>query len=94
VLLAAQHTVLVGIPGRVLLLVAQLLFLEADPRETTDVAPDPSNAVVLAGLQERMLVLFGETHPHADRLAEGLSAEERLVWFCEPPDADADLDAR
>jgi len=60
--------------------------LKNDPGETTNVASDSGNAEILNTLQEQMLKVFKETHPHADQLPEGLSREKTLVWFCNPPE--------
>lgn len=63
-----------------------LYDLTTDPDETHNVAHDPSNAEVLRSLQSLMLQRFYETHPDAANCPEGLSAEGKLVWFCEPRD--------
>jgi hypothetical protein len=34
-----------------------------------------------------MLQRFSQTHPYADQLPQGLTLEEKLSWFCEPPEA-------
>jgi len=65
-----------------------------DPEETTNVAGRAENKTVLESLQKQMIKLFIETHPKAGQLPEGLSVDQQLVWFCEPPDENANLDAK
>jgi len=72
----------------------RLYDLVNDPRETTDVSHDPGNAEKLKELQIRMLEIFEETHPDASQLPEGLNVEEKLAWFCEPPDDNPNLKAK
>jgi choline-sulfatase len=72
----------------------RLYDLTEDPEETHDVSGDPGNQVILESLQLKMLEIFKETHPLAGELPEGLSEEEQLVWFCEPPDDNPDLEAK
>jgi arylsulfatase A-like enzyme len=63
-----------------------------DPEETRNVANVPGNQEILLDLQNKMLKLFYETHPKASDLPSGLSLEEQLAWFCEPPDEGSNLD--
>ena len=63
---------------------------QTDPRETTNVADQPENQIVLTKMQQQMLTLFRETHPQADQLPEELSIEEQLAWFCEPVEENPD----
>jgi arylsulfatase A-like enzyme len=72
----------------------RLYDLEADPGETTDVSEDPANLEKLTALQQEMIKIFEETHPHTGDLPEGLRVEEKLVWFCEPPDDNPNLNAK
>ena len=72
----------------------RLYDLKEDPGETHDVSGDPANLVILESLQLKMLEIFKETHPRAGELPEGLSEEEQLVWFCEPPDDNPNLQAK
>ncbi len=72
----------------------RLYDLENDPQELRDVAGVPENQSILEDMQSRMIALFRETHPKADSIPPGLSVEEQLVLFCEPPDENADLDAK
>lgn len=65
-----------------------------DPNEHSDVAAASENQEVLANLQSALLDWFMQTHPKAEDLPEGLSLDEQLSWFCEPPDASGDLDAK
>ena len=72
----------------------RLYDLKEDSGETHDVSGDPANLVILESLQLKMLEIFKETHPRAGELPEGLSEEEQLVWFCEPPDDNPNLQAK
>jgi len=72
----------------------RLYNVRNDPEETTNVADRPENTAILDSLQKRMLSLFKETHPNASQLPEELSLEKKLVWFCEPPDKNADIEAK
>jgi arylsulfatase A-like enzyme len=72
----------------------RLYDLEADPKETTDISSDPVNADILIELQEEMMGIFEETHPNAADLPEGLSVEEKLMWYCEPPDDNPNINAK
>jgi hypothetical protein len=49
---------------------------------------------VLRSLQEKMLRIFLDTDPRAGDLPQGLSVEDQLSWFCEPPDDNPDLEAK
>ena len=57
-----------------------------DPNEFKDVAGDPQHAEVLQDLRSKMLDVFMTTDPRAPELPEGLSIEEKLEWFLEPPE--------
>lgn len=72
----------------------RLYNLKEDPYEHHDVARMSANKDVLLNLQKKMLEKFKETHPDAGQLSDGLSIEEQLAWFCEPPDKNADLKAQ
>ena len=72
----------------------RLYDLAADPDETTDVSGVEGNAEILKLLQLRMIEIFEETHPGAGDLPDSLDIEGKLAWFCEPPDANADLQAK
>lgn len=72
----------------------RLYDLERDPHEMHDVSSDPANNDILSKLQSEMIRIFKETHPHAAQLPEGLSVEEILAWFCEPPDDNPDYNAK
>ena len=72
----------------------RLYDLEADPKEKTDVSMDPSNIDILEEMQGQMIGIFEETHPKAKEIPEGLSAEEKLIWYCEPPDDNPNLNAK
>ena len=65
-----------------------------DPDEQIDVAGLPEHAETLHALQQLMLSHFKATHPHAADLPGNLSIDDALAWFCEPPDANADLNAQ
>ncbi len=64
----------------------KLYNLIDDPDEKKDLGQDPAHAEILAGMQEMMLERFMDTHPDAMNLPEGLSIEQKLIWFCEPRD--------
>jgi arylsulfatase A-like enzyme len=66
-----------------------LYDLKRDPGETHNLAGDPKYFAVLRDLQQKMLARFKETHPKAGSLPQGLSVEQSLAWFCEPPDPQA-----
>lgn len=66
----------------------RLYDLEADPRESTNVAGD--NPEVLARLQSQLLERFRKTHPDAADVPEGMTTVGQLVWFCEPRDVGAE----
>ncbi len=72
----------------------RLYHVKNDPDETTNVADKPENQAILTEMKDMMLTLFKETHPKADQLPVNLSVEQQLVWFCEPPDEGAELDAK
>jgi len=72
----------------------RLYDLENDPNELQNVADVPENQEILEDMQARMIELFRDTHPKADSIPASLSVEEQLVLFCEPPDLNADLDAK
>ena len=68
--------------------------MKSDPGETRDVSSDPANQEILEKLQQEMIRIFMDTHPQAGNLPDGLSVEEKLVWFCEPPDDNPDYNAK
>ena len=72
----------------------RLYDLEMDPKESKNVAAFPENQKVLAILQQQLLQLFANTHPKSDSLPTGLSLDDKLSWYCEPPDLNADLEAK
>jgi arylsulfatase A-like enzyme len=72
----------------------RLYHLSNDPGETTDVSNEEVTQKVLETLQFQMLEIFKSTHPEAEDLPEGLSVEEQLAWFCEPPETNPDLEAK
>lgn len=67
---------------------------ENDPNEHRDVSQSPENEQVLEELQMTLLDWFTQTHPNAYELPDGLSMDEKLTWFCEPPDVGRDLEAK
>lgn len=73
-----------GPPG----IVHRLYDLENDPNEYSDVSVKYPE--ILKELQEVMLQRFYDTHPDAANCPEGLTAEGKLVWFCEPRDVGTD----
>jgi len=64
-----------------------LYDLKLDPGETRNLAQLPKHQAKLHELQQTLLRRFKDTHPLAKEAPPGASAEEALVWFCEPPDA-------
>ena len=72
----------------------RLYHVPTDPYEHHDVANDPENQPILNEMQGMMLKHFMRTHPKANQLPTGLSVDEQLTWFCEPPDVGANLDAK
>lgn len=72
----------------------RLYDLEADPKETTDVSGNPENQDILRELQKKMVRVFQDTHPNAGNMSEDLDIEQQLVWFCEPPDKNPDINAK
>jgi arylsulfatase A-like enzyme len=72
----------------------RLYDLENDPAETTDVSGDPSNREILESLQHKMIGIFEETHPNADEMPQDLNTEDKLAWFCEPPDDNPNISAK
>ncbi len=75
-------------------IVHRLYYLPEDPDEQQNVAGLRSFADNLAELQQLMLDHFMRTHPQSDELPAGLTMDEALSWFCEPPDVGAELDAQ
>jgi arylsulfatase A-like enzyme len=72
----------------------RLYNLEADPKETMDISNHLVNRKILEELQIKMIAIFEETHPFAKYIPSGLSTEEQLAWYCEPPDDNPDIDAK
>ena len=72
----------------------RLYDLENDPGETTDVSKDPANQEILETLQQKMIDIFEMTHPKANEIPAGLSVEEKLVWYCVPPDDNPNISAK
>ena len=62
----------------------------ADPKEFKNLAEDPNYEPVVKDLQEKMLEVFLTTDARAPNLPEGLSREEKLEWFLEPPEKGSD----
>lgn len=71
-----------GAPGRYQLLYDQL----KDAGETRNLAGDPRHARLVGDLRRKMLDVFLKTDPRAPRLPGGLSVEQKLEWFLEPPE--------
>ncbi len=72
----------------------RLYNLEDDPQEHRDVSSKAENQEILITMQDEMLNIFRETHPDANKLPEGLSREEQLVWFCVPVEENPNLEAK
>lgn len=66
--------------------VHMLYDLEHDPRETTNLACEEVQSVLVDSLQNVMLQKFMETHPMAQYVPSGLNTTGKLIWFCEPND--------
>ncbi len=71
----------------------KLYNLEADPGETTNLAGKPGYQKRIKKMQKKMISIFMKTYPGADSLPENLSDVQKLVWFCRPPDKDANIGA-
>jgi choline-sulfatase len=71
-----------GAPG----LTHRLYNVQDDPHEMHNLASDPRYADELRSLKRKMLERFMKTHPMASALPQGLSLDEKLTWFCEPPE--------
>jgi arylsulfatase A-like enzyme len=64
----------------------RLYDLVEDPDEFRNLAMTREHAEVLRELQNLMVNRFQQTHPLAGDLPDGLSIDETLAWFCEPPE--------
>ena len=64
----------------------RLYDMAGDPGEFRDLADDRQHESVIHDMQARMLDIFSRTHPRAPDLPTGLTVEERLEWFLEPPE--------
>ncbi|RQW11438.1 sulfatase [candidate division KSB1 bacterium] len=73
-----------GPPG----IVHRLYNVVQDPDEEKDVSAAPENRAILQKLQKMMIDHFVQTDPRAPRLPAGLSVDETLAWFCEPPEGE------
>ena len=58
----------------------------ADPGEFNDLAEDAASAEVLREMREKLLGVFLQTDPRAQDVPDGLTTEEALEWFLEPPE--------
>jgi arylsulfatase A-like enzyme len=65
----------------------KLYDVRKDPGEFYNLANEPEYETVVKELQDLMLQRFSQTHPYTDQLPQGLTLEEKLSWFCEPPEA-------
>ena len=72
----------------------RLYDLQNDGRETRDVFHEKENAEVVAQLQGAMINWFMKTHPRAREIRENMTLEEKLAFFCEPPDVNPRTDAK
>ncbi len=72
----------------------RLYNLYDDPYEGHDVSKLSVNKDIVKKMQLKMIEIFKKTHPNTGNLPEGLSIDQQLVWFCEPPDANPDLHAK
>lgn len=66
-----------------------LYDLRSDRGETRNLAAEPACAPIVRNLQRVMLERFRATDPRVGTLPEGLTTEQQLVWFLEPPDPPA-----
>lgn len=64
----------------------RLYDMAGDPGEFRDLADDPQHETLIRDMQSRMLDIFSRTHPRAPELPGGLTVEEQLEWFLEPPE--------
>ncbi len=71
----------------------KLYDLQNDPGETFNLAAKPEYNKRVLKMQKKMISIFKETYPGSDSLPGGLSPVEKLVWFCRPPDKDANVGA-
>ncbi len=75
-------------------IVHRLYDVANDPDETRDVSTQQENQAVLQELQQTMIQHFKETDPRAPQLPAGLSTDDILAWFCEPPEGDETVDSK
>lgn len=71
-----------GAPGRQ----ERLYDMVGDPQEFHDLSGRQEHAGLIASFRQRLLDEFRRTDPRAASLPAGLSMEERLEWFLQPPE--------
>jgi len=59
---------------------------QRDPKEHNNLAEDSKNEKTINALRKKMLQVFMDTHPKADSLPSSLNINEKLSFFCKPPD--------
>jgi arylsulfatase A-like enzyme len=72
-----------GAPGRH----ERLYDIVRDPREFHDVSGRSEHAALIESFRRLLLEEFRRTDPRAAQLPAGLSIQERLDWFLEPPES-------
>lgn len=80
--LAMGYATGLGAPG----ITHRFYDVNSDPEETTNLASHPEYSDLLRQFQDIMIQRFEETHPFASYIPKNLSVEEKLIWFCEPPE--------
>ncbi|MEM9673404.1 MAG: sulfatase [Bacteroidota bacterium] len=65
-----------------------------DPNETKNLYSDPALADTVQLLQKELINWFRETHPNPDSVSREWTVEQQLISFCEPPDAQPEIDAK
>jgi len=72
----------------------RLYDLVNDPNETKNLYVDPALTDTVRLLQAELINWFRETHPNPDTVSREWPIEQQLISFCEPPDAQPELDAK
>lgn len=64
----------------------RLYDMNNDPNETKNLSHDPQYHKIIEELQLMMLDVFERTHPLSGKLEDGLTIEQQLIEYCEPPE--------
>ncbi len=72
----------------------KLYNLKEDPGETTNLGGKPEYQDKIRKLRKKMIDIYMDTFPGIDSLPSGLTDVEKLVWFCRPPDKNANISAK